>query len=54
MKKTILNGLFGALFATCAVASDGGVYSETETFTNSVRYNTNTVTYVEPAHERVA
>jgi hypothetical protein len=54
MKKTILTGLFGAFVATCAVASDGGVYSETETFTNSVRYNTNTVTYAEPAQERVA
>ncbi|MBO7560100.1 MAG: hypothetical protein J6T27_03000 [Alphaproteobacteria bacterium] len=54
MKKTILTGLFGAFVATCAIASDGGVYSETETFTNSVRYNTNTVTYAEPAQERVA
>lgn len=52
MKKTILTGLFGAFVATCAVASDGGVYSETETFTNSVRYNT--VTYAEPAQARVA
>ena len=49
MKKTILTGLFGAFVATCAFASDGGVYSETETYTNHVRYNTNTVNYAEPA-----
>lgn len=54
MKKTILTGLFGAFVATCAFASDGGVYSETETYTNRVRYNTNTVTSAEPARETVA
>lgn len=54
MKKTILTGLFGAFVATCAFASDGGVYSETETYTNRVRYNTNTVTYAEPVRETVA
>ncbi|MBP5485973.1 MAG: hypothetical protein J6Y07_04700 [Alphaproteobacteria bacterium] len=54
MKKTILTGLFGAMIATSAVASDGGIYSETETYTNHVRYNTNTVTYAEPARATVA
>ncbi len=46
MKKTILTGLFAAMVTVCANASDGGLFSETETFTNRVRYNTNTVTYV--------
>lgn len=48
MKKTILSGLFAAMTVVSANASDGGLYSETETYTNSVRYNTNTVTYAAP------
>ena len=55
MKKTILTGLFGALVATCACASDGGVYSETETYTNHIRYNTAAaVSYAEPTRATVA
>jgi len=54
MKKVFLISLFSAMVATCACASDGGIYSETETYTSNVRYNTNTVTYVEPAAAPVA
>ena len=47
MKKTILASLFAGMVAFGANASDGGLYGETETYTNRVRYNT-TVTYAEP------
>jgi len=47
MKKTILTSVFAGLVAFGANASDGGLYNETETYTNRVRYNT-TVTYTEP------
>ena len=40
MKKTILTSLFAAMVTVAANASDGGLYSETETYTNRVRYNT--------------
>ena len=39
MKKTILFGLVAAMVSVSANASDGGVYIETETYTNHVRYN---------------
>lgn len=45
MKKTILSGLFATLLCVSANASDGGLYSDTETYTSHVRYNTNTITY---------
>jgi hypothetical protein len=48
MKKTILSGLFAAMVCVSANASDGGLYAETETYTNRVRYNTNTVEYAAP------
>lgn len=51
MKKTILTSLFAAMVSVAANASDGGVYSETETYTNRVRYNT--VEYTAPV-QRVA
>jgi hypothetical protein len=53
MKKTILTSVFAAMVAFGANASDGGLYSETETYTNRVRYNT-TVSYAEPRAEFVA
>lgn len=46
MKKTILSGLMAALVSVAANASDGGVYVETETFTNHIRYNNNNTVYV--------
>ena len=52
MKKTILTSLFAAMVAVNANASDGGLYSETETYTNRVRYNT--VEYTAPVEQRVA
>lgn len=39
MKKTILTSLFAAMVTVAANASDGGLYAETETYTNRVRYN---------------
>lgn len=54
MKKTILTSLFAGLVAFGANASDGGLYSETETYTNRVRYNTNAVEYAAPRREVVA
>ena len=54
MKKTILSGLFAAMLCVSANASDGGLYAETETYTNRVRYNTNTVEYAAPVAQRVA
>ncbi|MBO7509146.1 MAG: hypothetical protein J6T57_02635 [Alphaproteobacteria bacterium] len=45
MKKTILTSLFAGMVCVAANASDGGLYTETETYTNSVRYNTNVVMY---------
>ena len=54
MKKTILSGLFAAMVCVSAHASDGGLYAETETYTNRVRYNTNTVEYAAPVAQRVA
>ena len=54
MKKTILTSLFAAMVCATANASDGGLYTETETYTNRVRYNTSTVTYAAPAQPAVA
>ncbi len=52
MKKTILTSLFAGMVAFGANASDGGLYQETETYTNRVRYNT--VEYAAPVEQRVA
>ena len=53
MKKTLLTSVFAAMVASVAVASDGGLYSETETYKTSVRYNNNAVTYAAPAQRTV-
>jgi hypothetical protein len=52
MKKTILTSVFAAMVAFGANASDGGVYTETETYTNHVRYNTTAVNYAAPVAQR--
>ena len=52
MKKTILTSLFAAMVAVSANASDGSLYSETETYTNRVHYNT--TEYAAPVAQRVA
>lgn len=49
MKKTILTSVLAGMAVVAANASDGGLYSETETYTNHVRYNVNTINYVAPA-----
>ena len=48
MKKTILTSVIAGMAVVAANASDGGLYSETETYTNHVRYNVNEITYVAP------
>lgn len=45
MKKAILVSLFVATVCGTAVASDGGVYYETETVTKNVSIQMNTTTY---------
>jgi hypothetical protein len=52
MKKTILTSLFAAMVTVAANASDGGLFSETETYTNRVRYNT--TEYAAPVVQRTA
>ena len=49
MKKTILSGLIAASLTASAFASDGGIYSDTETYTN----HTNTVVVEEAAPVQV-
>ena len=43
MKKVVLFGLLAALVSVSAYASDGGVYVETETFSNHVKVNNEAV-----------
>ena len=45
MKKAILVSLFAATVCGTAVASDGGVYYETETVTQNVSVKMDTTTY---------
>ena len=52
MKKTILSGLFAVMACAGANASDGGLYSETETYTNRVRYNSSAEVYAPVAQPR--
>lgn len=44
MKKTIISALVAAFVCGGAYASDGGLYSDTETFSTRTTYNTNTYT----------
>ena len=44
MKKVFVSTML-ALVTCGAIASDGGIYTETETFTNQVKLDFNTVTY---------
>ena len=44
MKKTLLSSLLAMVVSTVAIASDGGIYQETETMTTRVRYNTTVAT----------
>lgn len=50
MKKVILTCLLGAIFCVSANASDGGYYTETETYTNNVSFNFDTITYYDDAY----
>lgn len=54
MKKVILSCLLTAITCGAALASDGGVYTETESYTNHYSYNFDTVTYYEPVAVRPA
>lgn len=50
MKKTILTSILAAFVCACAQASDGGIfYTETETMTNHVVFDFNTVSYAPAA-----
>lgn len=49
MKKVVLSGLFAMLVSVSANASDGGMYVETETFTNHVNVNNSVVSVNETA-----
>lgn len=45
MKKIFLSTVLGIMFCVAANASDGGFYTETETYTNNVSFNIETVSY---------
>lgn len=49
MKKALLSSVIAAMFCTSAIASDGGVFTETESYTSHVSYNFDTVSMYEPA-----
>ncbi len=54
MKKAILASLFAVAVCGTAIASDGGVYYESETVTTRVSANTDTTTYRAPRRVVVA
>ena len=54
MKKTILTSIIAGLVCMTANASDGGIYFETETMTNHVVYDFDTVTYNAPVVKQAA
>ncbi len=54
MKKSIFAGIFSIVACGGALASDGGVFTETENYTNHYSYNFDTVTYYAPAPSRPA
>lgn len=50
MTKSIFLGFLAIFLCTGAMASDGGIYTETENYTNHVKYDFNTVTYYNDAY----
>lgn len=51
MKKAIFSALCAVMVCACANASDGGYYTETETYTNNVSFNFETVTYSDAPYQ---
>lgn len=54
MKKVLFASLFGTIACCAAMASDGGVYTETETYTTREKMNYDVETYYVPAPVRPA